>query len=102
MAVTGIIRISNLLPEFLANALILLCPLQPAWAISTRSFQSFPDGLHHFFILIQPYCHALTSFRFYYSILFLNVKFRFMELFSHRCHCEEHHRCDVAISSKPQ
>jgi hypothetical protein len=46
------IRVCDLLPEFLADALIFLCPLQAAGAITTGSLQALPDGLYHFLILI--------------------------------------------------
>ena len=67
MAVTFVLRIGYLIPEFLANTFVFLCPFQAARTISTCSFQSFTDGLHHLGILIQFYCHRLTSLPFYYN-----------------------------------
>ena len=57
------IGIRNLLPEFLADALILLCPLQTAGAITAGALQALPDRFHHFLILIQSDCHKTDSFR---------------------------------------
>ena len=52
MAIALEIGVCDLLPEFLADALIFLCPLQAAGAIATGSLQALPDGLYHFLILI--------------------------------------------------
>ena len=61
MAISLEIGIGDLLPEFLANALIFLGALQSAGAIAAGAFQAFPDGLHHFLILIESDSHRLTS-----------------------------------------
>lgn len=61
VTVPGIIGIRDLFPEFLTNALILLCPLQPAGTIATGTPEAFPDGLDHFFIVIESDCHSATS-----------------------------------------
>ena len=61
MAVAGEIRVCDLLPEFLANALIFLGTLQPAGAIATGACQAFLDSLDHFLIFVKTYCHRSTS-----------------------------------------
>ena len=63
MAVAGIVGIRHLLPEFLANALIILGPLQPAWAVTASALQAFPYGFHHFLVFIESNCHGHLSFR---------------------------------------
>ena len=57
MAKTLKIRVRDLLTEFLADALILLCPFQPAGAVASRSLQAIANHLHHFLIFIQPNRH---------------------------------------------
>ena len=61
VAVTGKIRVCNLLPEFFTDALILLRPFQSAGAIATGPFQTFPNRPDHLFIFIQSDSHHLTS-----------------------------------------
>ena len=68
MAITLEIGVCDLLPEFLANALILLGTLEAARAIATGTLQAFLDGLNHFCIFIQSDSHGNTSFLFYYSL----------------------------------
>ena len=67
MTVSFEIRICDLLPELLANALVLLGPLQAARAISAGSLQPLTDGLDHFFIFVQPHCHKITTFLHHYT-----------------------------------
>ena len=67
MAVTLEVRISDLLPEFFADALILLCPLQAARAVTAGTLQPVPDHLHHFLIVIKSDRHTVTSFPQYYK-----------------------------------
>ena len=64
MAVTLEIRIRDLLPEFLADALIFLGALKTAGAIATGALQALLDGGHHFLILIQTNSHENNSFLF--------------------------------------
>ena len=52
MAVALEIGICDLLPEFLANALVLLGALESAGTIAAGTLQALPDGLHNFLILI--------------------------------------------------
>ena len=59
MAITLKFRVSDLFPEFLANTLIFLCPLQAAGTIATCALQAFPDGGDYFRIFIQTNCHCL-------------------------------------------
>ena len=69
MAIAFEIRIGDLLPELLTDALILLGPLQAAGAITAGAFQSLADFFYNFshfhlqivknllflcFILIEP------------------------------------------------
>ena len=68
MAVSFEIGVSHLLPELLADTLILLGTLQAAGAIATGTLQAFLDGLNHFCIFIQSDSHGNTSFLFYYSL----------------------------------
>ena len=57
MAIALEIRIRNLLPELLADALIVLGHLQTAGAVAALGLQTLPDGFYHFLVLIQTYCH---------------------------------------------
>ena len=72
MAVSFEIRIRNLLPEFLADALIIFAALQTAWAIATSPLQPLFDSLNHFFIIIESNCHNahILSFAILYDKLF--------------------------------
>ena len=60
MTVSFEVGIGNLLPEFGANALVILCPLQPAGAITTGTLKALPDHVHHFLIIVQSDCHDTT------------------------------------------
>ena len=57
MAVTLEIRIRDLLPEFLANALVILAPFQTAGTVTAGALQALLDGCHHFLIFVQTNCH---------------------------------------------
>ena len=61
MAVALKIRVGNLLPKFLTDALIVLGAIQSAGAVAAGTLQTFPDGTHHLFILIESNCHKNTS-----------------------------------------
>jgi len=63
MAEAGELRVCNLLPEFLADALIVLSPFQATGTISSGAFQSISDHLNHFFIFVQSYSHNDASFQ---------------------------------------
>ena len=76
MAIALKIRVSDLLAEFLADALVFFGALQAAGTVSSRPFQAFPDGLYHFFVLIQSHSHMLTPFHDHYSAIPAGVKFR--------------------------
>ena len=54
-------RIRDLLPEFLADALVLFRPFQTAGTVSAGPFQTFFDHLYHLIIFVQPNSHVLTS-----------------------------------------
>ena len=56
MAIALEIGISDLFTEFLADALILLGPLQAAGAVTAGALQALPDGLDHFLVLVQSEC----------------------------------------------
>ena len=73
MAISFEIRIGDLLPELPTDALILLSSLKSAGTIASRALETFPDGLHHFFIFVEPYCHTTTSFRIYYTAIIVPV-----------------------------
>ena len=51
------IGVGDLLPEFLADALVLLGPLQTAGAITAGAFQTVLHHLYHFLVLVEPNCH---------------------------------------------
>ena len=69
MAVTLEIRVRNLIPEFPADTPVLLRVLQTAGTVTTGSFQSVPDGLHHLLILIEPNSHSFISFLFFQHLI---------------------------------
>ena len=54
------IRILNLRLKFPAHTLIFFRALNPAGAVTSRAFQSVPDGLNDLLIRIKPYSHKLT------------------------------------------
>ena len=63
------IRICDLFPEFLADALVLLGALQAAGAVATGALQTVLHHLDHFLILIEPNCHqSALPFPFLFSI----------------------------------
>ena len=75
MAKTLEIGVSNLLPEFLADALVFLGPFQTAGAVAAGTLQTFFDHLDHFFIVIQSYSHGGSHpFGIHYTIGEGNVK----------------------------
>ena len=61
MAISLELGIGNLIAEFLADALVLLCTLQAAGAISAGTLQTVFDHLNHFLIFIQSDGHNITS-----------------------------------------
>ena len=58
MAKTLEIGVSNLLPEFLADALVFFGPFQTAGAVTAGTLQTFFDHLDHFFVVVQSYSHG--------------------------------------------
>ena len=52
MAVTLEIRVCDLLPKFLADALIFLRPLQAAGAVPAGTLQTVPHGFDNILIFI--------------------------------------------------
>ena len=62
------IRVCDLLPEFLTDALIVLRPLQPTGAVASRALQTFPNGFYQFLVVIEPNRHHPTlPFREHYK-----------------------------------
>ena len=59
MAITLEIGVSHLLPEFLADALVFLGPLQTAGAVTIGALQAFLDHLDHFLVIVQTYSHGV-------------------------------------------
>ena len=59
MAITLIVGVSDLLPEFLANALVFLGSFQTAGAVATGALQTFLDHLDHFLVIVQTYSHGV-------------------------------------------
>jgi hypothetical protein len=57
MAIALEIGIGDLLPELLANALVLLGAFQTAGTIAAGALQSVFYDLNHFLIFIQFDCH---------------------------------------------
>ena len=57
MAVAFEVGISDLLPEFFANALVLLGTLQAARTVSAGAFKALFDGGNHFFIFVESDGH---------------------------------------------
>ena len=62
MAIALEIGIGDLLPELLADTLILLRTLQTAGAVAAGTLQTILDDLDHFLVFVQFYCHDDTSF----------------------------------------
>ena len=56
------IGIGDLLPELLADTLILLRPLQTAGAVAAGALQTILDDLDHFLVFVQFYSHGDSSF----------------------------------------
>ena len=52
MAISLELGIGNLIPEFLADALVFLCALQTAGTIAAGTLQAFLDRLYHFLIFV--------------------------------------------------
>ena len=61
MAETLEIGVLHLLPEFPADALVLLGPLQAAGTVSAGALQTLADHGHHFLVIVQPNSHWITS-----------------------------------------
>ena len=59
MAIALEIGVSNLLPEFLADALVFLGPLQTAGAVAAGALQAFLNHLDHFLVIVQTYSHGV-------------------------------------------
>ena len=58
MTVALEIGVRDLLPEFLADALVFLGPRQTAGAVTAGALEAFLDRLYHFFVFVQPYSHG--------------------------------------------
>ena len=77
MAVALEIGVCDLLPEFLANALIFLGALESAGAIAAGTLQSVLYGLDNFRIFIESDCHRKSPFSFYYTLSVKGSSFLF-------------------------
>lgn len=71
MAVALKIWVFNLRTKLRADALILLCALQTAGAITAGAFQALFDRCNHFFIFVQSDSHTHTLL-FLYHTTFVN------------------------------
>ena len=58
MTVTLKVGVCDLLPEFLADALVILGSLQSAGAVSVLCLQPLFNSLYHFLIFVQTNCHT--------------------------------------------
>ena len=67
MAISLEIGVSDLLPELLANALVLLGALETAGAIAAGTLQAVLYCLDHFCIFIESNSHGNSPFSFYYN-----------------------------------
>ena len=67
MAISLEVGVRNLLPEFLANALVLFGTLETAGAIATGALETILYSLDHFCIFIESDSHSNTPFSFYYT-----------------------------------
>ena len=67
MTVSFEFGIGNLLFELFADAFVLFGSFQAAGTVSAGAFQALPNGFDGFLILVESYCHKITSFFFYYS-----------------------------------
>ena len=67
MTVSFEIRIRDLLPEFLANALVLFGTLETAGAIATGALKTILYGFDYFRIFIESDSHGEPPFSFYYT-----------------------------------
>ena len=74
VAVAGEIGISHLLPEFLADALVILGALHTAGTIAAGTLQAVPNDLHHFLIFIKTYCHSQHFLPFFISITWMSTE----------------------------
>ena len=53
--------IPDLFAELAAHALVVLRPLETAWAVAAGALEALADTLHDLFIRIQPYLHSFSS-----------------------------------------
>ena len=58
------VGVRDLLPELLADALILLRPFQAAGTVATCARQTIFNNLNHFLIFVELHCHHDPSFQF--------------------------------------
>ena len=75
MAVSLELRVCNLLTEFLANALILLSPLQTAGAVASGTLQTVLHHLNSFLIFVKSNSHSFTSLLFVRYLYLSTEKF---------------------------
>ena len=61
MAEAFIVWVIDLITEFLAHALVFLLFLETAWAVTSRTFEAFLNGVDDFLVWIQCNLHGLSS-----------------------------------------
>ena len=61
MAKTLEIRVGNLIPELLTDALIFLGTFQTARAITTGALETIFNHLYHFLVIVKSDSHTITS-----------------------------------------
>ena len=61
MTISLEIRVGNLLPEFLANTLVVFCLFHAARTISSARFQSFLNCFDYFFVFVESYHNCLRK-----------------------------------------
>ena len=74
MTVAFEVRIGDLLPEFLADTLIVLGAFQTAGTVAAGALETVTNGLDHFLILIQTNCHSDQLLWLYYKPVAAYVK----------------------------
>ena len=81
MTVAFEVGIGHLRPEFLADALVIFVPFQPAGAVAAGALKTLFNSLHHFFVIVQPHSHTNTSFQ-DFSTLVVRVLIQLPSIYS--------------------
>ena len=69
MTVAFEVGIGHLRPEFLADALVIFVPFQPAGAVAAGALETLFYGVDHFLVFVQSNSHIVTSFQNHCSTL---------------------------------